>query len=157
MHLTVVSRFLDGDIDLTNLPWRVMKDLTRSQTDELLRESQILLLPTHGDTFGFVLTEAMAAGCCVLSSNREPQDWILDYGAAGILVEPSSPSSIGSALARLIMEPNTRLRYALKGFQRFNEIFFHRSTGSKLHELFRSLLGNLRPATLLSEQQKGQS
>lgn len=136
ISMTVVSRFLDGVPDVDGLPWRVISDISQSEMERLLSTSHALLLPTHGDTFGVALIEGMAAGCCVISSQRCPQDWILNYGQAGILVDPTSSEAIRIALETLVNCPAIRRSLALAGNRRFRDVFFHRVIGAQYHQLF---------------------
>jgi glycosyltransferase involved in cell wall biosynthesis len=136
--LTVVSSFRDGAIDerVPRLELRLAGRLPRDKVQELMLSSHALVLPTFGDTFGLVLVEAMAAGCLVISSAREPQNWILDYGQAGIVVEPEAPASITDAVVRALCSCSERASLAAKGLARFKDTFYHYVVGAQLRSFF---------------------
>ena len=140
IEMIVVSRFLDGTPSFEGLGWQVVSDISQAKLDELWRTSQVFLLPTHGDTFGVSLVEAMAAGCCVVSSKRSPQDWVLDFGMAGLLVEPSDVDSICNAIQLVATRVERRADLAVKGNRRFKSLFHHRVTGCRYFETFRSTI-----------------
>jgi len=83
-----------------------------------------------------VFLEAMASGCAVIGPKRDPQDWILDYGRAGLLVEPRDPDSIAAAIQLLVEDPNLWLSMALAGRQRFLDVYYHRVVAQQYRELF---------------------
>jgi glycosyltransferase involved in cell wall biosynthesis len=140
IEVTVVSRFIDGMPAIQDLPWSVRSDISQEELDTLMENSHVLLLPTYGDTFGVVLIEAMAAGCCVISSRRSPQDWILDFGRAGMLVDPLDAKSIAAALTRALLEPDMRSQLAVRGHKRFVEMFHHLATGAQYYRIFKETL-----------------
>lgn len=135
IRLTVISRFIDGPVDVSAFPCEVRAGIATETLLELIRDSHIFVLPTRADTFGVVLLEAMAAGCAVISSRRDPQDWILDDGRAGLLVEPTDPAEIADALIRLVAA-ETRLQLALNGRERFIQHFHHVVVGQGYRNLF---------------------
>jgi glycosyltransferase involved in cell wall biosynthesis len=151
----VVSQFLDGRVDLSNVEVQLFTSKKPSNLElvfghklqkqgalsfpeviALMRSSDVFVLPTLADTFGFVFLEAMASGCAVVGPARDPQDWILDYGRAGMLVEPTDPDSIAEAIYLLVKNPELRLALALAGRQRFLLMYYHRVVGQQYRDLF---------------------
>jgi glycosyltransferase involved in cell wall biosynthesis len=53
---------------------------------ELMRESDILVLPTRADTYALTAVEAMARGCAVLISDLEPLPEVVPDGKVGFVV-----------------------------------------------------------------------
>ena len=70
---------------------------------------------TFGESFGIVLTEAMAAGTPVVASDLEGFRAVLDDGAAGALVPVDDPAALASALAGLLLDPPRRAALAAAG------------------------------------------
>lgn len=60
---------------------------------------------THGESFGIVLIEAMAAGTPVVASDLEAFRRVLDDGAAGVLVPVGDSAALADALAALLRDP----------------------------------------------------
>lgn len=63
---------------------------------------------TGGESFGMILTEAMAAGTAVVASDIDAFRRVLDGGRAGRLFPVGSSSALASALAPLLDSPAAR-------------------------------------------------
>jgi glycogen(starch) synthase len=68
----------------------------------LLSSSSLLCLPSHGEPFGMVLLEAMAAGRTVVATRVGGPASIVVDGAGGALVEPGDVSQLAAALIALL-------------------------------------------------------
>ncbi|HEY4004844.1 MAG TPA: glycosyltransferase family 4 protein [Pseudonocardia sp.] len=74
-----------------------------------LRSMDVYCAPhTGGESFGMVLTEAMAAGTPVLASDLVAFRRVLDGGAAGALVPPGDPAALSAALGELLRNDRRR-------------------------------------------------
>jgi phosphatidyl-myo-inositol alpha-mannosyltransferase len=71
-----------------------------------------------GESFGIVLTEAMAAGTPVVASDLDAFQMVLDGGQAGVLVPAGSPLALSRALGVLLDDPGKRAALAAAGRQR---------------------------------------
>ncbi|MDQ4105152.1 MAG: glycosyltransferase family 4 protein [Actinomycetota bacterium] len=71
-----------------------------------------------GESFGIVLTEAMAAGTPVLASDLDAFRLVLDGGRAGVLVTAGSPAALAAALVDLLDDPARRAALAAAGRRR---------------------------------------
>ncbi len=60
---------------------------------------------THGESFGIVLVEAMAAGTPVVASDLEAFRRVLEDGAAGVLVPVRDAGALAAALGRAAARP----------------------------------------------------
>jgi phosphatidylinositol alpha-mannosyltransferase len=67
---------------------------------------------THGESFGIVLVEAMAAGTPVVASDLEAFRRVLEDGAAGLLVPVGDPGALAAGLAELLADGERRQRLA---------------------------------------------
>jgi len=67
---------------------------------------------THGESFGIVLIEAMAAGTPVVASDLPAFRRVLDDGEAGVLVPVGDGPALAEALADLLQDPELRRRLA---------------------------------------------
>lgn len=66
---------------------------------EQMRQAEIMCAPSlGGESFGLVLTEAMAAGLPLVASDIPGYRAVLDDGAAGVLVPPGDPQALEEAL-----------------------------------------------------------
>jgi phosphatidyl-myo-inositol alpha-mannosyltransferase len=68
-----------------------------------------------GESFGIVLSEAMAAGTPVVASDLDAFRRVLDGGHAGVLVPTGSPAALSAALGDLLDDPGRRVALAAAG------------------------------------------
>jgi phosphatidylinositol alpha-mannosyltransferase len=81
-----------------------------------LRSMDVYCAPnTHGESFGMVLTEAMAAGAPVLASDLNAFRRVADDGRAGELVAPADPAALAAGLRRLLGDEQYRRQLAEAG------------------------------------------
>lgn len=86
--------------------------LTGSALDAVYAASDLLVLPSRAESYGMVVTEALARGIPVLAAGvdgvpetlgRAPGDVV-----PGILVPPADPPALAAALHRWLTEPDLR-------------------------------------------------
>jgi phosphatidyl-myo-inositol alpha-mannosyltransferase len=63
---------------------------------------------TGGESFGYVLAEAMAAGAPIVASDLDAFRQVLRGGEAGALFETGNPAALAAAAARLLDDPALR-------------------------------------------------
>jgi glycosyltransferase involved in cell wall biosynthesis len=89
---------------LSDVPARWMQEVGRtegvrahtwpapaSKVRELFESADVLLFPSHMDTLGFVMLEAMAHGVPVLASSHFAVPELVEDGVSGIVVEAENP------------------------------------------------------------------
>jgi phosphatidylinositol alpha-mannosyltransferase len=85
----------------------------------VLRSVDLLCVPAvGGESFGVVLTEAMAAGTPVVASDLDAFRRVLDGGRAGVLVPPAAPAALAAALDGVLDDPARRAELASAGRRR---------------------------------------
>ncbi|TWP51824.1 glycosyltransferase family 4 protein [Lentzea tibetensis] len=115
LRLLVVGR---GDSDEllssagTELASRI--DLLGQVSDEekarVLRSVDVYCAPnTGGESFGIILTEAMAAGAAVAASDIDAFRRVLDDGKAGVLFPVGDSAALASGLRELLQDEQRRL------------------------------------------------
>ena len=78
--------------------------------------AHIFCAPNVGkESFGMVLTEAMAAGLPVVATNNEGFASVVDDGVQGLLVPPKDEEALAGALKRLLDDSGLRQRLAAEG------------------------------------------
>jgi phosphatidyl-myo-inositol alpha-mannosyltransferase len=84
-----------------------------------LRSVDVYAAPnTGGESFGVILTEAMAAGTTVLASDIDAFRRVLDDGRAGTLFGNGDPAALAAALGALLADPARRAELAEAGTRR---------------------------------------
>ncbi len=86
---------------------------------QALRSVDVYCAPnTGGESFGMILTEAMAAGTPVLASGLDSFRRVLDDGRAGMLVETGDPGALADGLRELLGDPARRASLAAAAGER---------------------------------------
>jgi phosphatidylinositol alpha-mannosyltransferase len=81
-----------------------------------MRQAQILCAPSlGGESFGIILTEALAAGLPAVASDIPGYRAVLAEGAAGVLVPPGDPAALENALFSTLRDPELRRDLAAGG------------------------------------------
>jgi glycosyltransferase involved in cell wall biosynthesis len=138
----------DVDVDLVtpaSLPARPgvrthRLDANDPQLIDLYQQADLLCLPTYGDTNPWVLLEAMACGCPVVSTRIGAIPELLDEGRAGVLVDHGDTRGLGEALRALLADGTRREELAARGRARCEERYDARRQFPVLAERLRSLV-----------------
>lgn len=100
---------------------------------EQMRRAEVLCAPSlGGESFGIVLTEALAAGIPVVASDIPGYRAVLAEGAAGVLVPPGEASALESALLSLLHDRGLRRDLSVAGIARSERFSWDRVIGQVL-------------------------
>jgi glycosyltransferase involved in cell wall biosynthesis len=81
---------------------------TGAALDSAYAAADLLVLASHGETYGMVVTEALARGVPVLATDVGGAPEALGHG--GLLVPPGDPAAFGAALRRWLEDASLRER-----------------------------------------------
>jgi len=106
------SAIAPGDIRFTGF-------MHREELAELYTLAEALILPTHSDTWGMVVNEAMACGLPVIVTHVAgcASDLVED-GWNGILIRPHDPSELAAAMMSVAGASDARSQMAARGLKR---------------------------------------
>jgi N-acetyl-alpha-D-glucosaminyl L-malate synthase BshA len=94
------------------------------QVAEVLRGSDLLLLPSQTESFGLAALEAMACGVPVVNTNlRSGVPFVSVDGETGLTVEPRDSVGLGDAIAQLLANPEERRRLGEAARARVENLF----------------------------------
>jgi phosphatidyl-myo-inositol alpha-mannosyltransferase len=92
-----------------------------------LRAAAVLCAPSlHGESFGVVLIEAMAAGTPVVASALDGYRNVATDGVDALLVQPGNVPALAAALERVLCEPALAAALVAKGSDRADELSMSR-------------------------------
>lgn len=98
--------------------YRFTDSVPHDEVAQLLRKSDILLLPTQLEGFGLAIPEAMLSGCVpVVSRLTGVTDQIVDSGRTGFLVDSADSTGFADAVIRLAQDPALRGACAAAGLE----------------------------------------
>ncbi|MDQ7903978.1 glycosyltransferase family 4 protein [Phytohabitans sp. ZYX-F-186] len=87
--------------------------LVGADLDARYAEADLLVLPSHAETYGMVVTEALARGVPVLAAEvggvPEALGWAPARVQPGMLVPPGDPAALADALRRWLTQPEVRV------------------------------------------------
>lgn len=87
-----------------------------------LRGADVFCAPSlHGESFGIVLLEAMAAGTPVVASDISGYANVARHGRDALLVEPADPDALGRALGEVLKDRRRADELAASGRERAKE------------------------------------
>jgi len=93
----------------------------------------------HGESFGLVLLEAMAANTPVVASDLAGYRTVVTNGVDGTLVVPGDPAALASALREVTTDARLAARLVDAGARRAEELSMHR-LASRYVEIYRDVL-----------------
>jgi len=95
----------------------------RNDVEKILKEIDMLIIPSLQESFPRVALEAMAMGVPVVASGVGGLPELVDDGRTGIVVPPGDVSALTVAIARLIDNHDLRVNMGKAGRQRVVERF----------------------------------
>ncbi|MDQ3679118.1 MAG: glycosyltransferase family 4 protein, partial [Actinomycetota bacterium] len=115
--------------------------------DELaarLRGADVFCAPSlHGESFGVVLLEAMAAGTPVVASDLPGYRNVATPDREALLVAPGDPEALAASLSRVLQDPDLATRLATAGDERARELGMGRLV-ERYVELYEEVLRDRR-------------
>jgi glycosyltransferase involved in cell wall biosynthesis len=112
----------------------------RKDIPAVMAALDIFAFPSHAESFGVVLIEAMAMERPVVSTNCDGVLDIVIDGETGIYVHPRNAPELAKAIARLIEDPLLRQRMGKAGRRRVEEMFDQKKQISRIEEVYNTLL-----------------
>lgn len=105
---------------------------------ELYREADVVCLPTHGDSFGWTILEAMACGVPVVSTAFGAIPELLGDGR-GVIVPAWDPRVLGQTVRGLLDNPERRCVLRAAALAHVREHYDVRVQGLRLAQLIREV------------------
>ncbi len=100
----------------------------------------VLAFPSHAESFGVVLIEAMAMERAVVATNCDGVLDIVVDGETGLFVHPRNPMELANALLRLIDSEELRTALGSAGRKRVLELFDQHRQIDRLEHLYHDVL-----------------
>ena len=104
-----------------------------------LKGADVFCAPSlHGESFGVVLIEAMAAGTAIVASSLDGYLNVATHEVDALLVEPGSVEQLTAALLRALSDSNLRSRLVAAGHERAQR-FSMRALAERYAAIYREL------------------
>ena len=108
----------------------------RDDIPEVMKNIDMLILPSLWEGFGIVLIEAMAAAKACVTTNVSSMPEIVVDGETGLVVPVSDPVALADAVIRLLTNPELLIKCGERGRQRVLEMFTLSRKVDELESLF---------------------
>lgn len=106
------------------------------EVDILLKESDILLLPSHAENLPLSMLEGMANGLCPVVTPVGAIPDVIRDGENGLLVPVNDPAALASAMIRLIKDTELRRRLSARARSDFEACYDIRNYQEKLETIY---------------------
>ena len=116
--------------------------LPHQEVMQCYQTSEIAVVPSiWNEPFGRTALEAMISECALISSNRGGLNEVV--GDTALLIDPEDPSSIASAIQKLIDQPNLRNELRIRAYDRATALFDQANIVRQHDEIRKNILGTL--------------
>ncbi len=112
----------------------------RKDIPAVMASFDIFAFPSHAESFGAVLIEAMAMERPVVSTNCDGVLDIVIDGTTGLFVPPRDAARLAEKLSLLVEDPELRLRLGREGRKRVLNEFDQRNHAENLEQIYQSLI-----------------
>jgi glycosyltransferase involved in cell wall biosynthesis len=115
-----------GPADKGSAYWRRLQELVRTHgleerlvvpgdvrpphKHDVVAASDVVVHPSHAESFGLAVLEAMAGGKAVVAAATDGPRLMIEDGVDGVLVEPGDVDALASAVGRLLDDDGARRR-----------------------------------------------
>ena len=112
----------------------------RHDIPQILKSSDIFILPSLNEAFGLVLLEAMIAKLPIVATNNGGIPEIIEDGKNGILVPPKDSEMIAKAIQKLLASASIRKTIGEKNYTDVRKRFEVKDMVKKTEERYNELL-----------------
>ncbi len=129
--------------------------ISRAALLEWMKRARVFAFPSHLETFGLVVAEAMSVGCAVVATDMPPFTEFVTNGQTGLLVaaEDGQPQPLAHAIETLVADRDLAHRLGEAARLQVRDAFSIESTVAQSVAFYRQCLaghpraaGNLAPA-----------
>lgn len=110
-----------------------------SEVPRLLRGLDLLVVPSHNETFGYVAVEGMAMGIPVVGTDAGGLPEIIRHGDTGILVPPADVGALAEAVTTLLRDRKLYKKMSASARRRARGIFDFEKNIDQLEAVLASL------------------
>lgn len=112
----------------------------RQDVPALMWSFDLFVLPSHRESFGLVLLEAMASRCPLVASRIDGIPEVVSDGKTGSLVPTGDVHALARAVVDLLTDQDKAMRFAQAGRERVEALFSKERMAREYNELYRRLL-----------------
>lgn len=138
LHVQVVGWYRHDNPLVQKYEREVMFMGLRHDIPEILKKTDIFVLPSYSEGLSNALMEAMSSGCACIASEVGGNRFLIENGISGFLFPPGDRAMLQSHIRRLIDDPAKRQSLAKSARERIAKIF----SWDVIQEKYRLLFGS---------------
>lgn len=116
--------------------------VTGEQKYQLMKQSDLLLLPSHNEGLPIAILEAMSAGLAVLSTTVGGIPEAIPDEESGFLIEPGDTRALANAIATYVTNPTLIQRAAINSRRRYDAAYSSAANLTIIRGVLDSLAGS---------------
>ncbi|MEN4043184.1 MAG: glycosyltransferase [Anaerolineaceae bacterium] len=105
--------------------------------------AEVVIVPSHYESFGMVALEAMACGVPVVASQVGGLAFLVQDGVTGFVVPDNDPAALGERLAQLILNPDLRRLLGDQAFE-YAQDYAWENIAARIKALYHDVLQHSR-------------
>ena len=109
-------------------------------TKPLLSSLDIFVSPSHSESFGLAILEAMASGCAVVATETEGAKEIIEHEKSGILTAVKDPVKLAGSVSALISDEEKRIEMSVSAQKRAAANFGLEKMILRTEEVYKELI-----------------
>lgn len=110
----------------------------RHDIADILRGTDIFVLPSYSEGLSNALMEAMASGCACIASDVGGNRFLIQSGSTGFLFPAGDREALAAHIRRLVEDPVKRRNLGEQARKRILEVFSWEKVGKQYDGVFRS-------------------
>ncbi len=108
----------------------------RAELPSYLALSDVMTFPSHMESQGIVIVEAMACGKAVVTTGTGPGPEIVEHGISGLLCDPHDPASIAEQLIAALTDRELNARLGRAARERAVNVFSEQALMSRTETFY---------------------
>jgi glycogen(starch) synthase len=121
-----------------HLPVQFRGYVSDSEYIRLLNASDLVVIPSRNEPFGLVLLEAWSAEKCVVATDVGGLSVNISHEVDGLKV-PVSPEGLATGITRMVDDPESRIRFGLRGRRKVDNEFRWEPIAGTLENTYRKV------------------
>jgi glycosyltransferase involved in cell wall biosynthesis len=119
----------------------IVTEVAHAEIPALMTSVDIIVAPTHTETFGRSLLEAMAMGKAVVANRVGGTPELIDDGVTGLLVPPGDVHAISRAMERLTDDRVLRVTLGRQARKKVESVFSVEAMVARTVRVYREMMG----------------
>jgi glycosyltransferase involved in cell wall biosynthesis len=141
MRIQVVGWYKDNHPLVERYRHDVVFTGLRKDIPEVLKESDIFVMPSHSEGLSNAIMEAMSSGCACIATDVGGNSFLLQNGVSGLLFPVQDRAALQGHIRRLLDDPSKRKQLGDAARNRIASVFSWTVVGETYRTFFEDIEG----------------